>query len=29
MMAYELMKESGFQVFWCDEFNYQTIFAFN
>jgi len=28
IIAYELMKASGFQVFWCNESNYQIIFAF-
>jgi len=26
MTAYELMKESDFQLFWCGEYNYQIIF---
>jgi len=26
--AYELLKESGFQLFWCAESKYQIIFAF-
>jgi len=28
VIAYELMKESGFQLFRYGEFNYQIIFAF-
>jgi len=28
MGAYESMKESAFQLFWCGESNYQIILAF-
>jgi len=26
--AYELLKESAFQLFWCGESSYQITFAF-